>query len=203
MREELAAAASASGVSLEARVSDACVRHFELLLRWNAAHNLTRVTDPAEAARKHYLDCLVPLLAVGEPPSGFVDIGSGAGFPGLLAALLWPMATAVLVEPSRKRASFLVLAAAAMGLSRVRVEPPAGQRAPLVLSRATFSAGERRPLGAAALESGSVWLWGTSAERAAWEEEVRAWPEQWSTSEQPYHVDGLAQRCLLVAARRD
>lgn len=117
-RDELIAAARGSKRPLEERVVEACARHFDLLLRWNQTHNLTRIVAAPEAARKHYLDCLVPLLDLrdgGLQPRAFVDVGSGAGFPGLLACLAWPEAQATLVEPAQKRASFLMLAAQSMG----------------------------------------------------------------------------------------
>jgi 16S rRNA G527 N7-methylase RsmG len=107
----------------------------ELLSRYTVASNgrrllelcnqaLDRLADAEDAALKHYLDCAIPLLhasregalEAGEaPPVAFADIGAGGGFPGLVAALVWPTAKATLVEPARKRQSFLQVAASAMG----------------------------------------------------------------------------------------
>jgi 16S rRNA G527 N7-methylase RsmG len=102
-----------------------------------------------------------------------VDIGSGAGFPGLIVALAWPQTEMTLVEPAQKRASFLRLAIAELGLgARVRVASPPASPAPLVLSRATFSRTERAPLGAAVAEGGTLWLWSVAAEQAAWADEA-------------------------------
>lgn len=227
-RDELRAAALASKRPLEPPVIEACARHFDLLLRWNQTHNLTRIVAPPEAARKHYLDCLVPLLDArdsGLEPAAFVDVGSGAGFPGLLACLVWPEATATLVEPAQKRASFLMLAARMMG-ARVTVVasvdatasalkatstsggPPhsAAGRVPLgtmgqesvevVFSRATFSPGKRRELVRAAGDA--IALWGHAHDASTWRSEVATWGD-WQVSEQSYAIDGLEARCLLWA----
>lgn len=196
----LAAAAKASGHPLPSAVVTACAAHFGLLVTWNKTHNLTRITAPAEAARKHYLDCLLPLLQVLQPPSAFVDVGSGSGFPGLMAALAWPEARALLVEPAKKRASFLTLAAAAMGVLVDVREPGAAVRAPMVLSRATFSPGQRGELTRYAEDRAQIVVWGHRHDASTWEAEVATWPG-WRATERDYLVDGLEPRALLVAER--
>lgn len=197
---QLTAIAAQGGIALADRVGQACEAHFALMLKWNAAHNLTRITDPTEAARRHYLDCLVPLLALPPPPS-FADVGSGAGFPGLLAALVWPDSQGILVEPARKRASFLMLAAKAMGVSVSVVPPKAAEaRAALVLSRATFSPGKRGELREAAAPGARIAVWGHEADRDAWRAEVASWG--WAESALPYRVPGVEDRCLLMAESR-
>jgi 16S rRNA (guanine527-N7)-methyltransferase len=123
--------------------------HVRLLLAWNAAINLTSITDPEAVATRHVLDSLaaVPLLApIGPPhcrartPSGrartphgragtepqglaILDLGSGGGFPGLPLAAAIPASRVVLVDATAKKARFLEAAAAASGLAdRVAVE---------------------------------------------------------------------------------
>lgn len=189
---------------------EACARHFDLLLRWNQTHNLTRIVAAAEASRKHYLDCLAPLMKArdaGLEPAAFVDVGSGAGFPGLLACLVWPDAHATLVEPAQKRASFLMLAAQAMGV-RVRVVASVDGASPVrdmhetkpsvVLSRATFSPGKRAELVPAAGDG--IAVWGHHHDAATWKIEVATWGD-WRAAELAYVVDGLEPRCLLWATR--
>lgn len=196
----LTEAARASGQPLPTEMVQACRAHFQLLVTWNRTHNLTRITDPAEAALKHYLDCLLPLLGLLAAPSSFVDVGSGAGFPGLMAALAWPDARGTLVEPAKKRASFLTLAAGAMGV-RVEVrEPGAAVVAPLVLSRATFSPGQRRELTRYAGERARIVVWGHRHDGPTWETEVATW-EGWRSTILDYSVAGLEPRALLVAER--
>lgn len=120
-----------------------CAAHFDAMVRWNRVHNLTRITTPEKAAEGHYFDCLraVEMVekAVGTIPEGWADIGSGAGFPGVLAALTWE-APGRFVEPAKKRASFLSDVCRRLSLS-ISVEPLRVQEmapSPLVLSRATF-----------------------------------------------------------------
>jgi 16S rRNA G527 N7-methylase RsmG len=215
-REELSAAARASRRPLDAATLEACARHFDLLLRWNQTHNLTRIVAAPEAARKHYLDCLVPLLDArdaGLLPAAFVDVGSGAGFPGLLGCVCWPGAQATLVEPAQKRASFLMLAAQAMGARMTVVSSAAGaaaaagpqsrtnaaQSAPrVVLSRATFSPGKRSELTLAGGDA--IAVWGHAHDSATWKSEVATWGG-WQVGQQPYAVDGLEPRVLLWAWR--
>ncbi len=186
-----------SDAGLAAPLVEACAVHFALLLRWNRTHNLTRITDPDEAARRHYLDCLVPLLA-WDAPASFADVGAGAGFPGLLAALAWPAAAATLVEPAAKRASFLRLAATEMGVA-VEVRPPGAGDFARVLSRATFPPGERQGLEAYAAARASVAVWGHAADLAAWRAELSGWSRAWTAGLRDYQVPGLEPRALLVA----
>jgi 16S rRNA (guanine527-N7)-methyltransferase len=100
--------------------------------RWGTRFNLTAAPDdPAELAF-HILDSLMPLLLVAREPGGplaqsfrpsirILDLGSGAGFPGLILAVATE-AKFMLVESRRKRASFLTTAIGAMGLGNVEVD---------------------------------------------------------------------------------
>ncbi|MBI1945053.1 MAG: class I SAM-dependent methyltransferase [Deltaproteobacteria bacterium] len=200
--EALRGAAHASGTELPEPVLEACAAHYAMLCAWNQTHNLTRIVDPADAARRHYLDCLLPLLAWPAPAS-FVDVGSGAGFPGLMAALAWPTSHGVLIEPARKRASFLALAAAEIGVQR-RIEvvgAGTGQhKAERVLSRATFSAGKRYQLAPMAASPGEVGLWGLPHEVTTWEAEAATWGFS-GLAPLHYRVSGLEERCVLRASR--
>ena len=90
-----------------------------LLQEWNAVHNLTADASP-EALAANVLDSLYPLTFV-EQPDSLLDVGTGAGFPGLLLAAAWPEVPTVLCEPLKKRAAFLRYAALEMGLDRVEV----------------------------------------------------------------------------------
>lgn len=194
-------AAAEAGVAVDEPVVQACNAHYQLLVTWNRTHNLTRIVGVEEAVRLHYLDCLVPLLGWTAPRS-FVDVGSGAGFPGLLAAVAWPAAQAVLVEPSKKRASFLVLAAAAMGLAaeRVRVQDKdsavVGER---VLCRATFPPGSRRTLLGYAAKDAEIGVWGHPHDTNTWDLEVSTWGAS-ALAPLRYQVRGIEERCLLRAS---
>ncbi len=77
------------------------------LLDWNTRFNLTAIRDPQEIYIKHFLDSLTCLLAMHEPPPGkLVDIGTGAGFPGIPIKIIVPKMQLTLVESVGKKAEF-------------------------------------------------------------------------------------------------
>ncbi len=94
---------------------------YELLARWNAKTNLTRVTEPRRVVAYHLADC-VPLARALAAGSSLLDIGSGPGVPGLIVAALRPDAAVTCADSRAKKAGFLTQAAAAMKLGNVRVE---------------------------------------------------------------------------------
>lgn len=80
--------------------------YYQELLEWNAKVNLTTITEPADAAIKHFLDSVLVMKYI--PLTGsLIDIGTGAGFPGIPLKILNPGLSVVLVEAVRKKASFL------------------------------------------------------------------------------------------------
>ena len=92
----------------------------DLLLRWNTRINLISDETVAEIDQRHIADCaqLQPLL----PPEGpIADIGSGAGLPGLVLAIVQPECEIHLVEADKRKAAFLVEASAQLKLPMVRV----------------------------------------------------------------------------------
>ena len=91
-------------------LSEEIVQKFELyykeLLDWNAKISLTTITEPADAAIKHFLDSIL-LLHYIPLTGGLIDIGTGAGFPGIPLKIMKPELSVVLVEAVRKKANFL------------------------------------------------------------------------------------------------
>jgi 16S rRNA (guanine527-N7)-methyltransferase len=89
----------------------------EILLRENAKYNLTAITDPAEIRQKHFADSLA-LLDDLELPLGaaVLDVGSGAGFPGVPLALARPGWRVTLLEATAKKARFLRMLASELEL---------------------------------------------------------------------------------------
>lgn len=141
-------AAAAVPFDVPAALADRLAEHQALVDKWAQRINLTTVTEPKEAAVKHGLDCLLFTALIPEGDTGLtVDVGSGGGFPGLILALARPELPLVLLEPIRKRGSFLRTAAAHLRLDNVRVvegkleaRPVAGipWPVPRIVSRATI-----------------------------------------------------------------
>lgn len=77
------------------------------LLDWNTRMNLTAITDPDEILLKHFLDSLSLLLAYDQEQSSVLDIGSGAGFPGIPLKIVRPQWRVTLLEATGKRVNFL------------------------------------------------------------------------------------------------
>ncbi|MBW4663236.1 MAG: 16S rRNA (guanine(527)-N(7))-methyltransferase RsmG [Chroococcus sp. CMT-3BRIN-NPC107] len=81
---------------------------YDLVLQGNSQFNLTRITEPGEFWEKHLWDSLrgiLPLLTLEGPQ--IIDIGTGAGFPGLPIAIALPESTVTLVDSTRKKITFL------------------------------------------------------------------------------------------------
>jgi 16S rRNA (guanine527-N7)-methyltransferase len=77
------------------------------LLDWNTRFNLTAIKDPEEVLIKHFLDSLSLLRAYDQPQAHLLDIGSGAGFPGLPLKIARPQWRVTLLEATGKRVTFL------------------------------------------------------------------------------------------------
>lgn len=94
-------------------------QYHDMLIRANERFNLTRVPDdPREAVDRNYLDCISP-LAHGWPEGvhRLVDVGSGAGFPGIPLSIMLPGTRVVLVDALEKRVNFLKSVIDALGLN--------------------------------------------------------------------------------------
>ncbi len=88
----------------------------ELLVEYNKKVNLTAITKPEEIEDKHFIDCLN--LAAQPFVSGSVcDVGSGAGFPGIVLAIAKPDIELTLIEPTAKRCRFLEFACKELNLN--------------------------------------------------------------------------------------
>lgn len=96
------------GLSLSQLVILQCSGYFRELQAWNEKTNLTAMTDEREIAAKHFLDSLACSKAFGRfDQVRLLDLGSGAGFPGLPLKLLHPEMEVTLLEPSQKKTAFL------------------------------------------------------------------------------------------------
>ena len=94
----------------------------ELLLEWNEKLNLTAITEPEEILEKHFLDSLTTLLACKFKDGGKVlDVGTGAGFPGVPIKIMRPDLQVTLLDGSNKRLNFLGELCSELGVECRRV----------------------------------------------------------------------------------
>ena len=98
-------------LSKEFNLSNEQIRQFDLyrklLLEWNEKFNLTAITDEEEIEEKHFIDSLLPTKFVILNKGKLLDIGSGAGFPGIPLAIYQPNLKVTLLESNGKKVSFL------------------------------------------------------------------------------------------------
>jgi 16S rRNA (guanine527-N7)-methyltransferase len=95
------------GINLEREQVQQLTRHFALLLKWNQRINLTSVRKPEQIATRHYGESLFLASKITDMKGEVVDIGSGAGFPGIPIAIVKPHLQVTLVESVGKKAVFL------------------------------------------------------------------------------------------------
>ena len=91
--------------------------YLDLLLKWNARTNLTAIREPEEIVRRHFGESLFAARHLDVEVDTLLDLGSGAGFPGLPIALLRPETRVTLAESQHKKASFLREVVRTLGLS--------------------------------------------------------------------------------------
>jgi len=106
-------------LSLPTEGIPALLRYWELLAEKNKVMNLTAITDPAEAARLHFLDSAALLALADLRGKRVVDVGTGAGFPGLPLKILEPSIRLTLLDAQRKRVDFLREVCEDLGLEDV------------------------------------------------------------------------------------
>ncbi|MCJ7576381.1 MAG: 16S rRNA (guanine(527)-N(7))-methyltransferase RsmG [Dehalococcoidia bacterium] len=100
------------GIKLTTRQVKQFELYYQELIEWNKKINLTAITDYSSVQVKHFLDSLTITLALSEkevasPDFKIVDIGTGAGFPGVPLRILFPQPRLVLLEPTTKKTAFL------------------------------------------------------------------------------------------------
>jgi 16S rRNA (guanine527-N7)-methyltransferase len=100
-------AASAIHVALDERALDLFHLYYRELSVWNEKMNLVSIRTPEELLIKHFVDSLTPLPYITCPQGRLLDIGSGAGFPGIPLKIAQPGLHVFLLEASRKKSSFL------------------------------------------------------------------------------------------------
>jgi 16S rRNA (guanine527-N7)-methyltransferase len=203
----LRAGLSALGLSL----SDAQVRQLldyqSLIGKWNKVYNLTAVRDPAEMLTHHLLDSLAAVAPLqrhvqgrGLAAASLLDVGSGAGLPGVVLAICCPNLAVTCVDTVGKKAAFIKQAALALGLGNLtglhaRVETLT-QPFDVICSRAFASLADFTSWSQAALAPGGVWM-ALKGKHPA--EELALLPPGVAVFHvEPLTVPGLdAERCII------
>ena len=120
IKEQIDAGLREMDISHEERAVDRLVEYLELLQEWNKTHNLTAVDDIQEMVSVHILDSASVLSYI--KGSRLLDVGSGAGLPGMILAILAPTLSVTSVESRSKKAQFQKFAANKLGLDNFKVE---------------------------------------------------------------------------------
>jgi 16S rRNA (guanine527-N7)-methyltransferase len=107
------------GVPLSAVDRQRLLAYVQLLAKWNAAYNLTAVRDPQDMVTRHLLDSLAVLPYL--EGARVLDIGTGAGLPGIPLAVARPDLAFTLLDANAKKTRFVVQAVAELGLKNVEV----------------------------------------------------------------------------------
>lgn len=159
----LAEGVAALGLTLPAGAGERLLAYLLELLKWNARVNLTAITDPREAVEKHLVDSLAAVPEV-QGATDLLDLGAGAGLPGIPLAVALPGLKATLVDAVEKKVAFMKVGAVKAGVAgRVRAVHARAQgrpdeeklpRASVVISRAFMDVGPFLALARAYLAPG-------------------------------------------------
>ena len=113
-------------VTLTEKQIQQCARHLALVLETNQQFNLASITEPREAVIKHVIDSLLPSPLYGDAQS-ILDLGTGAGYPGIPLAILYPEMKVHLVDSTQKKARFLQEVVKELELTNVVVHDKRGE----------------------------------------------------------------------------
>lgn len=181
-----------------------CLDYLALIQKWNKVYNLTAVRDPAEMLTHHLLDSLAVMAPLarqtGGRPLRLLDVGSGAGLPGVVIAICRPDVSVTCVDTVQKKAAFVQQAAATLKLPNLgglhaRVES-ISEPHDLVCSRAFASLADFVVWSRGALAVQGVWLAMKGKHPG---DEIAALP----ADVEVFHVEQLsvpgmdAQRCIV------
>lgn len=119
LARRLAAGLAALPLALDARATQQLLAYLQLLGKWNTAFNLTAIRDPEEMVTRHLLDSLAILPWVQGPR--VLDVGSGAGLPGIPLAIARPDLAFTLLDANAKKTRFITQAVGELGLKNVEV----------------------------------------------------------------------------------
>ena len=205
LSDEVIGLCAAQGLTATAGQATRLVHYLELLQRWNATYNLTAVRDPKAMATQHLADCLavLPALMVRclNPQGRVLDVGSGAGLPGVVLAIMLPDWDVTCVDTVGKKAAFVRQAASQLNLpnlhpAHARVQDLRLPAFELITSRAFASLADFTAWTTAHLAPGGLWM---AMKGKVPQEEMAALPPDIEVFHvEPLTVPGLdAERCLV------
>ena len=119
LAQQLAQGAKELGIALSAEAQQRLLQYLALLQKWNRVYNLTAVRETQKMVSEHLLDCLAVAPYIGK--NTILDVGSGAGLPGIPLALALPKAQLTVLDSSHKKAAFLQQAVTELELGNVAV----------------------------------------------------------------------------------
>ena len=207
LREPLLSGAAALGLSLDDGQAHRLLDYLALLAKWGGVYNLTAVRDPQEMLHHHLLDSLAVVAPLcrhltgrGLQTAQLLDVGAGAGLPGVVLAICLPLLQVRCVDTVAKKAAFVQQVAGALRLPNLqgihaRVEKMQGTF-DVVTSRAFASLADFTQLSAHLLSAEGVWM---AMKGKPPHDEVAAL----GTDVEMFHVEPLqvpgldAQRCLV------
>lgn len=146
-KNRLEAKCAALGIALTGPMLDALDQYAEILVEYNQKVNLTAITDPEGIEDKHFADSLL-LANLPETAGKLVDVGTGAGFPGVVAKIFKPDLQLTLMEPTGKRVEFLKYVCAQLGLSGVEFAKERAEEAARKVWREQFDVATARGVAA-------------------------------------------------------
>jgi 16S rRNA (guanine527-N7)-methyltransferase len=119
LREKLSQGLQALAIKLDDATQNKLLDYLTLLQKWNKVHNLTAVRDPNDMVTLHLLDSLAVLPHIRQ--GRLLDVGSGAGLPGIPLAIVRPDLQVTVMDSNHKKASFMRQAKAVLGIGNLEV----------------------------------------------------------------------------------
>ncbi|CAH1076284.1 16S rRNA (guanine(527)-N(7))-methyltransferase RsmG [Candidatus Nitrotoga sp. 1052] len=198
--KELALGITQLGLDVVPEVQCKLLSYLELLQKWNRVYNLTAIRQPEQMVRSHLLDSLAVLPHLW--PGRWLDVGCGAGLPGLILALMRPEWTFVLLDSNSKKTSFVRQVKVELGLRNVsiccaRVETwQAEEKFDGIISRAFAETAKFVTLTRHLLDKEGRWV----AMKGVSQQELERLPNDVRVERViPLQVPGLAAaRCLIM-----
>ena len=191
------------GLSVTLPVNERLLAYLKLLAKWNRVYNLTAIREETKWVSHHLLDSLavVPHL----PPGAIVDVGSGAGFPGIPIAFACPDRQVTLLDSNQKKGAFLTQASTELALPNVSVVMERAESYhpvtayDVVIARAFSNMGDFIKLAGHLLTPGGVLI---AMKGARPDAEIAQLPGSWSADTiVPLHVPYLEAKRHLIFLR--